>query len=209
MKVRQLRLKPGRLRPPGGRPDRHRRTQGHSSMTWPGAGDRIGLVRVNGFLEQDHLPFAARPHSGSPPARRWRKPAIESWSADAARVSPRRSVQTPDRNLGLEAVRQIPAASSQAGPGDDTYSRLPKVGFTGRKQWTPVGDLRRARRRLPPDPAAADGCNVLFAAWTELPTTWASIWLGPAFQAAEIAVGRVDRRPLLRQGHRPGVARWR
>ncbi|MGW5415863.1 ABC-F family ATP-binding cassette domain-containing protein [Actinomadura geliboluensis] len=110
-------------------------------MTWRlGPGDRVGLVGVNGSGKSTLLRLldgAVRPVSGE---------VVQGKTVQLAHLSQNLEELDPARRV-LESVEEIRRRIT-VGKRDWTASQLlERLGFSGDRQWTPVGDLSGGERR--------------------------------------------------------------
>jgi ATP-binding cassette subfamily F protein uup len=110
-------------------------------MTWRlGPGDRVGLVGVNGSGKSTLLRLldgAVRPVSGE---------VVRGKTVQLAHLSQNLEELDPARRV-LESVEEIRRRIT-VGKRDWTASQLlERLGFSGDRQWTPVGDLSGGERR--------------------------------------------------------------
>ncbi|MEU8345406.1 ATP-binding cassette, subfamily F, uup [Actinomadura meyerae] len=110
-------------------------------MTWRlGPGDRVGLVGVNGSGKSTLLRLldgAVRPVSGQ---------VVQGKTVQLAHLSQNLEELDPSRRV-LESVEEIRRRIT-VGKREWTASQLlERLGFSGDRQWTPVGDLSGGERR--------------------------------------------------------------
>jgi ATP-binding cassette subfamily F protein uup len=140
-----------------------------SQLTWQlGPGDRIGLVGVNGAGKTSLLRTLAAAADDSDRAVRRSGPATEAGKVVAGKTVRLAYLSQEVAELDptwrvLEAVQRV-REHVDLGSRQMSASQLcEKFGFTGTKQWTPVGDLSGGeRRRLQLLRLLMDEPNVLF-----------------------------------------------
>ncbi|HWG28436.1 ABC-F family ATP-binding cassette domain-containing protein [Actinospica sp.] len=119
-------------------------------VTWQlGPGERVGLVGVNGAGKTSLLRLltgTVQPAGGRVVTGVTVKPAVLSQEITGQRAPGEHSI---DPNLKvLKAVEEIKTSIDLGKGREMTASQLlERFGFTGEKQWTPVGDLSGGERR--------------------------------------------------------------